>query len=93
MDKRLHQAAGQRDDGVLRADRFEQITQGVIDRRRDHGHERLVDAAQRLIDAAQQFRAKSCGKRRARFVEQGAHGFETEPVQGRACVRAKAAAP
>ncbi len=41
-------------DRLVGEDRLEQITQRVIDRRRDDGHEWLVDAAERLIDAAEQ---------------------------------------
>ena len=61
--------------------------QAVIDRRRDDGDERLVDAAERLIETAQQFGGKTRGKRRARLVDQRADGFEAEPAQRRAGFR------
>ena len=53
MGQCLHQPAGAGDDGFLGEDRLQQIMQAVIDRRRDDGDERLVDAAERLIEAAQ----------------------------------------
>ena len=79
----------QRDDRFLGDDRLEQITQSVIDRRRDDGHERLVDAAERLVETPQQLGRKTRGKRRARLVEQRADGFEAEPAQRRAGFRRK----
>ncbi len=55
--------------------------QAVIDRRRDDRDERLVDAAERLIETAQKFGGKTRGKWRARLVDQRAYGFEAEPAQ------------
>ena len=89
MHKRLHEAARERDDRLLGDDRLEQITQRVIDRRRDDGDERFVDAAERLVDTPEQFGRKTRGKRRARLVEQRADGFEAEPAQRRAGFRRK----
>ena len=80
VHERLHQAAGAGDDRFLRDDRFEQITQRVIDRRRDDGHQRFVHAAERLIDTPQQLRRKTRGKGCPRLVEKRADGFETEPA-------------
>ena len=70
-------------------DRLEQIMQAVIDRRRDDRDERLVDAAERLVETAQQFGGKTRGKGRARLVDQRADGFEAEPAQRRAGFRRK----
>ncbi len=52
MDEILHQPAGAGDDGRRRDDRLDEIVQAVIDRRRDDGDERLVDAAECLIETA-----------------------------------------
>ena len=66
----VHQAAGQCHDRVLREDRLEQITQAVIDRRRHDGDERLVEAAECLIDTPEKLGGKTRGKGRARLVEE-----------------------
>ena len=76
-------------DRLLRQDRLEQITQAVIDRRRNNGDERFLDAAERLIETAKQLGRETRGKRRARLVEQRADGFEAEPAQRRAGFRRK----
>ena len=81
MHEILHEPAGARDDRLRRDDRLERIMQAVIDRRRDDGDERLVDAAERLVETAQEFGGKTRGKRRARLVDQRADGFEAEPAQ------------
>src|SRR6516165_3431189 len=65
----LHVAARERDDRVLGEDRLEQITQRMIDRRRYDRPERLLDAAERLVDPLQQLGGKTRRKRRARLVE------------------------
>ncbi len=91
MDEVLHQPAGAGDDRLLGDDRLEQIMQAVIDRRRDDRDERLVDAAERLIETAQEFGGKTRGERRARLVHQRADGFEAEPAQRRAGFRLTAA--
>ena len=80
----LHQPAGAGDDRLRGDDRLEQIMQAVIDRRRDDRHERLVDAAERLVEAAQELGGKTRGKRRARFVDQRADGFEDRAGGARA---------
>jgi hypothetical protein len=84
-----HVAARERDDGVLGEDRLEQITQRVIDRRRHDRLQRFFDAAERLVDPLQQLGRKARGKRRARFIEERAHGFEAEPAQGPADIGRK----
>ncbi len=67
-----HQAAGDRDDRLLRGDRFEQIAQAVIDRRRDDEAQRLGGAAERLVDAREQFALEAGGERRARLAPSSA---------------------
>jgi cell wall-associated NlpC family hydrolase len=83
----VHQAAGQCHDGVLREDRLEQIAQAVIDRRRHDGDERLVEAAECLVDTPEKLGGKTRGKGRARLVEERTDGFEAEPAQCRAGFR------
>ncbi len=83
MHEGLHQAACQRDDGLLGEDRLDEITQAVIDRRGDDGDERLIEAAERLIDPPKKRGRETRGKGRARLVEERAHGFEAEPAQRR----------
>ena len=78
MDEVLHQAARQRDDGLLGEDRIEEITQAVIDRRRHDGDERLLDAAERLVEPADEFGGKARGKGRPRLVEERADFLEAE---------------
>jgi hypothetical protein len=87
MRKRMHETTRERDDRFLGKERLEQITQRVIDRRRDDGDERFFDAAERLVDPPQQFGRKTRGKRRARLVEQRTDGFEAEPAQRPASFR------
>ena len=63
--------------------------QAVIDRRRRDRDERLVDAAERLIETTQKFGGKTRGKWRARLVDQRANSFEAEPAERGAGFRAK----
>ena len=49
MNEILHQASRNRDDDLLRKNRFKQIAQAVIDRRGSDGGKRLVYTAERLV--------------------------------------------
>ena len=77
MNEILHQPAGAGDDGRRRDDRLDEIMQAVIDRRRDDGDERLVDAAERLIETAQAARRQSARQRARAACRSGRPPFSS----------------
>ena len=80
MHQVLHETAGARENRLVADNRFKQIIQAVINRRRGDRNKRLIAAAERLVQPAKQFVGKTCGKWRPWLVQQRAHGFETEPA-------------
>ena len=80
----LHEMGRDRDDGLLRRDRFEKLAQSVIGWRRDDEGKRLGRTAERLIEALQKLGRKARSEGCARLVDQGADALEAQPPQ-RAC--------
>src|SRR5947209_13031053 len=63
MNEILHQAGRNRDDDLLRKNRFKQIAQAVIDRRGSDGGKRLVYTAERLVETPEQLTLETRGER------------------------------
>ena len=61
----------------------------MIDRRRGDSGERLIHAAERLIEPVEQLLLETRGEGRTRRVDERTDAFETEPTQGRAGLRRK----
>jgi hypothetical protein len=69
MHQVLHETAGTRENRLLADDRLKQIIQAVINRRRGDRDKWFVAAAERLVQPAEQFVGKACGKWRPWLVQ------------------------
>src|SRR5690349_3112374 len=72
MHQVLHETTGARENRLVADDRFKQIIQAVINRRRGDRDKRFVAAAERLVQPAEQFVGKACGKWGPWLVQQRA---------------------